>query len=577
MIPGLLMSLLAASLSAPPEEMGAPAPLLPWAVTDRAFEQARYLELEGKPRVAAATVAGTCDGAVSPEAAYLGGVLYEGAGETALALRCLRQVAAADHPLRPRAAWHLHVLETPAEGKTSPADPWLALASSPGLAGRVALARARSLEAAGSRRAAAALLTRALAGPLLPSEALETRLLLARCLTGHGERARGRELLARLAWEGSAEAAEALREEEPLAALDVQDHRRWVGLTPEEAAGRRAGGDPGGWTPEQRLREGVALLGSRERREDALAHLLSARDAAEGNLRIAATWHAAVALEKLDRDLEALALLEELRDLPGLPFATELRVRMGRLCLREALPDRGREVLEEALADASPGTDLSEAVWSLARYHRTAGEPRRCLDLLRLLRRGFTIQRSPWETWGPLALYWEARTLDGLGRREAAIRLWELLWAAAPMNFYGVLSRARLEDASHAPAPPGPATWNAPPLEIGPLGSLDREVLALPLALWRLGRYGEAREETRALLASGRLTPALPALHASLQLRGDGLRSAASLRRSMGTLLPPPWRGGARLWIGSLPVRFLDLLAPVAAGDGGGMDPSIIA
>ncbi|MFH1530930.1 MAG: transglycosylase SLT domain-containing protein [Pseudomonadota bacterium] len=555
-----------------------PSPLQPWMVTDKTFEQARYLELEGKFRVAAQTVAGQCMGAVAPHAAYLGGVLFEQAGRRDEARRCYVRVANADHPLAPRAAWRLYLLDPQKDGKAGAGSRWLPRATSPGLAGRVALAQAMELAGSGRNRAVASVLTRALAAPLSASERLEIRFLLARARLDYGDRERGLALLTRLAWEGHGPAEAALRAEDPAAALDLRDLRRRIRATPQDAAARRPDGDPGTWTADQRFWEGLALLRNRRDREPALAHLLAARDAGTGTLRTAATWHAARALEKLDRDLEAMDLMDGLLQEGPLPFATELRVRLGRLCLREELPFRARAHMERALGEALPGEDLAEAAWTLARFHRVAGDPADALGLLRLIRRrSFVVERSPWQTWGPLALYWEARTLEDLGQGTRARGLYALLWDAAPLNYYGVLARVRLVEAGVATTPPGPAQWTTPPLEVGSLGSGDREVLALPLALWRLGRYDEAREETGALLRRGALSPALPALYTSLELRGDRIARAASLRASIGTLLPPPWRSGARLWLSSLPVGYLDRLAPVMAADGGGMDPAVIA
>jgi len=543
----------------------------PWAVTDRAFEQARYLELEGKHLVAARTVAGQCLGAVAPHAAYLGGVLFEQAGRRDEARRCFTRVANADHPLRTRAAWRLYRLDPSRDGKPGEGVRWLPRAASPGLAGRVALAQAELLRSSGRRRAAASVLTRALAAPLTTGERDEIRFLLARCRLEYEDRARALRLLVHLTWEGYGPAEGALRGEDPAAALDLLDLRRRIRSTPRDAASLRPDGDPAAWSADQRFWEGLALLRHRRDREAALEHLLAARDAGTGTLRTAATWHAARALEKLDRDLEALDLLDALFQGDPLPFATEIGVRLGRLCLREELPFRARAYLEQTLAEALPGEDLAEAAWTLARFHRAAGDPAGALGLLRLIRRrSFVMERSPWETWGPLALYWEARILED-------IDLYSLLWAAAPLNYYGVLARARLAEAGVETPAPGPARWDIPPLEVGALGPDDLEVLALPLALWRLCRYREAREETAALLRSGALSPALPALHASLVLRGGRLARSASLRRRIGTLLPPPWRSGARLWLPSLPVGYLDRLGPVTADDGGGMDPAVTA
>ena len=554
------------------------APLQPWMVTDRAFEKARYLELEGKLQVAARTVAGQCGETVAPHAAYLGGVLFERAGRTDEARRCYLRTAEADHPLGPRAAWRLSLLDPPRDGKPGSGSVWLTRATTPGLAGRVARAQARHLMDAGQNRVAASVLTRGLAAPLSPPERLEIRFLLARCHLAYGDRDRGLAILTRLAWEGHGPADVALRAEAPAAALDLLDLRRRVRASPQDAVSRRPAGDPATWTADQQFWEGLALLLRRRDREPALARLLAAREAGVGTVRIAATWHAARALEKLDRDLDAMELLDELLGEGSLPFATEIRVRLGRLCLREELPFRARGYLERALGDALPGEDLAEAAWTLARFHRAAGDPAGALGLLRLIRRrSFVVARSPWQTWGPLALYWEARTLEDLGQGARARGLYTLLREAAPLNYYGVLARARLTGSGVETNPPGPARWSAPPLDPGPFDAGDRVVLALPLALWRLGLYDEAREETVALLRSGALSPGLPALHVSLALRGERLARAASLRRDIGTLLPPPWRSGARLWLPSLPVAYLDRLGPVMADDGGGMDPAVIA
>ena len=574
-----MILVLAALATAPPQAGDGGERLLPWSVTDRAFEQARYLELEGKARVAARTVAGNCMGIVAPHAAYLGGVLFEQAGRKDEARRCFTRVANTDHPLRSRAAWRLYQLDPPRDGKHGPSAAWLPRAASPGLAGRVALAQARQLMGTGRRRAAASVLTRALAQPLSATERMDTRRLLARCYLGYGDLDRGEALLVRLVWEGDQASEAVLRAQNPSLLDSTLDLRRMVRCSSREAASRRPpGDDPTSWSPEQHFWEGLTLLRNRRDREAALGHLLEARNRGTGALRLAATWHAARTLEKLDQDLEALDLLDELFQTRSLPFSTELGVRLGRLCLREELPFQARAYLEQTLAVALPGEDVAEAAWSLARFHRAAGDPASALGLLRLIRRrSFLVERSPWETWGPLAIYWEARTLQELGQGPRALSLYQVLWDAAPLNYYGVLARARLLEAGVETTPSGPARWNAPPLEIDLLRSSDREVLALPLALWRLGRYEEAREETAALLRSGVLSPALPSLHSSLVLRRGSLARAVSLRRRIGSLLPPPWRHGARLWLPSLPVEYLDLLGPVMEDDGGGMDPAVTA
>ncbi len=230
---------------------------------------------------------------------------------------------------------------------------------------------------------------------------------------------------------------------------------------------------------------------------------------------------------------------------------------------------RGKEALELFSAAAKSGGDgdrRPEALFRRAWAHRRAGELDEAAERFRAIAEEF---RDADAYEHARATYWLARINSEKGPEggSAAVALWEELVRRYPVDWYGLLSRARLSrargaasDALPAPVPSGGDT--APVLEAGPLPGDPH--FAAALRLLRIGLGEEAAEELRAIdLAPLRALPdgraPIFTVAALLDRAGDH-RSAHWILKTDGkaVLRAAPAGESLRLWRIAYPVAFRD-------------------
>jgi soluble lytic murein transglycosylase len=262
---------------------------------------------------------------------------------------------------------------------------------------------------------------------------------------------------------------------------------------------------------------------------------------------------------------EALARYRKLAaEHPESPLADDALVAGADLLERLG---RQEEALELFAAAAGPGPDRDkrpEALFRRAWAARRAGDLAQAAERFRAIEEEFR-DRDPYEH--ARAAYWRARVLAARGpegQAEAAA-IWQELVRRYPVDWYGLLSRARLAradgkggDALPAPLADGPGA--APALEPGPLRESPR--FAAALRLLRIGLGDEAAEELRAIdLAALRAAGAAPQpafLLAALLDRAGDHRSAHAILKSEGRALlrSPPAGDAVHLWRIAYPPAF---------------------
>jgi soluble lytic murein transglycosylase len=161
------------------------------------------------------------------------------------------------------------------------------------------------------------------------------------------------------------------------------------------------------------------------------------------------------------------------------------------------------------------------------------------------------------------AAYWRARLLAEAGgpRRDAARAIWADLAARFPASYYGVVARARLDDAEPGEALPARAPAASPAPAISDAGDLDRDPhFRAGVALLRIGLDRAAAEELNAIdLARLQDHDARPALLvADLLHRAGDARSASMLLRTVarGAIRRGPDDQNLRAWRVAYPPAF---------------------
>jgi hypothetical protein len=519
-----------------------PGPLL-------AFPEERLLAATGQPLEAASRLEKGAR-AGDDEALYLAGVYRQAGGDRGGALKAFSAVWDGGGELAPRALYRLHQLR----GGSIPSALWM----QPGaFRPALMLEEARRRLTLGEAPQVLELLELLLTGPVAPELRSQARVLLVQALLASGQTLEAQQLAAELLWCQEPRGLELLEKDAPEYAKVLRRLQTLQGL--ETSPGATRGLDE----PALRLARAVRLMEGKEGRPRALELLEGLETEAQGDeaLTVAVRYFHGRCLEMLDRDMEALELFSTLTAWSWrLPFRTSLQCRMGRLALREGFPGKAEELFLGAVLGALRGENVAEAAWLLGWTRYLLGDAPGALQMMRLLRsRWFTGRRGPFEHYGPMAVYWEARLLEAQGRPTEALALWSSLALALPVSFYGVLAAARLPD------PVGPLALGPPPGDWG-LGSLvtlapspeDRLQAGPALTLWRLGILDEALEEVQDLLARGHFSPFLVQLRASLLLRlaPDPL---ALFRRDPG-LMNAPWTGPARFWAEVLPLAHLEVV-----------------
>lgn len=243
----------------------------------------------------------------------------------------------------------------------------------------------------------------------------------------------------------------------------------------------------------------------------------------------------------------------------ALLFAGDLLERLGRQ--EEAL-----QAFEAASKLPAGGDKRAEALFRGGWAAWRARDHARAEAGFRAIEEEFR-DRDPYEH--ARAAYWRARVAADRGGEGAATAaaIWEELVRRYPVDWYGLLSRARLAkargeavDALPAPLPNGAGAARS--LDPGPLR--DHPRLRAALRLLRLGLGEEAAEELRAIDLGARggggpgPGPAF-AVAALLDLAGDH-RSAHAILKAQGTavLRAPPEGEAVALWRIAYPPAFRD-------------------
>ena len=259
-----------------------------------------------------------------------------------------------------------------------------------------------------------------------------------------------------------------------------------------------------------------------------------------------------------DRD-EAVGVYRRLaRDFPSHPFADDALFFAADLLARTGKPDEAREALA-ALAREHPAGDYRDE----ARF-RSAWIAKRAGDADGALAQLLAIEESAEDPYEHArAAYWRARLLEARGKegRRAARAIWSDLVARHPADYYGLLSRARLNGAADslpspvlAPAEEAlPAAWEA--------GTMPEDPhFRAGVLLLRLGRADDAALELAAV-DPRRLKEAPPdaiLLVAHLLDRAGDHRSAHNLlrTRARAALRRPPTGENLRAWRIAYPPAF---------------------
>jgi soluble lytic murein transglycosylase len=267
-----------------------------------------------------------------------------------------------------------------------------------------------------------------------------------------------------------------------------------------------------------------------------------------------------------DRE-EAVRLYRRLaREFPTHPFADDALFFAADLLARLGRTGEARETLA-ALVQAHPNGDYrDEARFRGAWLARRAGE----LDaaVAQLLAIEEDRRDDPYEH--ARAAYWRARVLaaGGSERRAAARAIWADLVARYPADYYGLLSRARLEGEKGpvalpvplavARAPEGEAGWDPGPLR-------DDPRLRAGILLLRLGLGHDAAEELGAidparLREAAQTAPDVVLLVADLLDRAGDHRAAHGLlrTRARAAFRRPPDAENARAWRIAYPPAYRD-------------------
>jgi soluble lytic murein transglycosylase len=303
---------------------------------------------------------------------------------------------------------------------------------------------------------------------------------------------------------------------------------------------------------ERDFQSGMARYHTRHDYPKAAELLLGAVPKLTGEKAADAAFHGARALSRVDRDDEAITGYHRVVDrFPSSRWAPEAQFRSGWLDFnrgrfRESLPG-----LEGTLKRYGTSAFANDAAWYLCLAHFLLDEPAQALpsleQYLRLSGADADAARR--------ALYWRGRILQKLGRTDEARAAYRESVRRWPLDFYGLLARARLEaDGQTVEAPFAKA--DRPPLATKDLShdpDVERadELLKaglVSLAGAELERHEEAvskragREAALAVLLDR--YPRMQAYHRALQLAES---------RANGALASAPTGGARPYWEAAYP------------------------
>jgi soluble lytic murein transglycosylase len=283
------------------------------------------------------------------------------------------------------------------------------------------------------------------------------------------------------------------------------------------------------------------------------------------------------------------------RDYPAHPFADDALFYAADLLARSGHTEEALAALTDLSERYPKGDFRAEALFRIAWIERQAGHVADALAALSRVERDYESS-DPYEH--ARAVYWRARVLadrHGEGDLERAREAWRSLAERYPADYYGILSRARLEESQPGSAPAWPRTEVAAGgggfrYRPGPLLG-DRHFRA-GLLLLRLGLERAAAEELGAVdrKALGSGEPLL--LVAELLDRAGDHKTAHNLIRSLGrsALRQRPEGPALRVWRVAYPMAFRDEVERWSAPAGvppdlllalmreeSGLDPGIVS
>lgn len=312
----------------------------------------------------------------------------------------------------------------------------------------------------------------------------------------------------------------------------------------------------------------------RDRQNGRAADLLRpvAERCADPAIRTRALYVLATAVSAQGSREEAIALYRRFaREQPSSSLADDALVASAELLARAGRGAEAKQALQEIVRSHPDGDKFDEARFRLAWQARREGDTAGAIAALLAIEED-RREVDPYEH--ARAAYWRAVLLSTRGPegKAAAEAIWRGLVAAAPADFYALLSRARLEGRVGVTLPtPLPVADEEPwPLDPGPLR--DDPHFRAGLLLLRLGLPRAADEELlavdRSRLTLGRAEPSPQVvLLAALLARAGDHREAHQLLRveARAVLRRPPEGAGRAIWALAYPPAYAGWVKQYAA------------
>lgn len=263
-------------------------------------------------------------------------------------------------------------------------------------------------------------------------------------------------------------------------------------------------------------------------------------------------------------------LAEELPDHPdaaaALAQAVDLSRRLGDPQTAQQLAARLAGRFGTPSADANP-----EGEWLVAFSAYRSGD--RAAAARHFHRLAAQYGRRPHlggTTWWDRASYWEARSLELSGQRDAAGDLYEAVVQASPLTWYSHLAWSRLQalDAARAETVRPHAALErqdpAPLADLQALGLEETPDVRLAAALVRCGLHGDARRDLEARARLGTLSPNGVVLLLALRVRLASKDPLRPLVRWGGVLPRHPDGPDERLWRVMYPLVWWSVVSAVS-------------
>src|SRR5581483_9580870 len=173
--------------------------------------------------------------------------------------------------------------------------------------------------------------------------------------------------------------------------------------------------------------------------------LLGAAPLLTGDRAASAAFHGARALSRVDRDDEAIAGYRKVvAKFPRSRFAAEAQYRSGWLDFnrgrfRESLPG-----LQATLDQFGTSAFADDAAWCVAFAHYLLGDSAEALAGFERYAR-LPVNDGTGEERRARVAYWRSRVLEKTGRKDDARAGYRDSFRRAPLSYYGLLARARLQ------------------------------------------------------------------------------------------------------------------------------------